>query len=702
MSDEKFIFNRNTRLMIEGNLTLPIVHALNVLKRDIEKVLTPSKLYAGDRIVIRYAPDADRAAQAPETFAIVFAGGAGKRTLTVTGHDELGVIYGLLYLSCKHLGVQPFWFFNDLEPAPQDKVEIEPTSYASKPFKVRYRGWFVNDEVLINGWKTGAAAKKVWAIIYETLLRCGGNMIIPGTDTKALANRNAAVEWGLYITHHHAEPLGAEMFLRVYPDQEASYAVHPDLFKKIWQQAVIAQRDKKVVWNIGFRGQGDAAFWHDDPRFKTDAARGRLISRIMRIQMDIVKKYIRHPVFCTNIYGEIMGLYDRGVIDVPDGVIKIWANNGYGKMVSRRQGNDNPRVPALPTAKDKPGNGIYYHVSFHDLQASSHLTMLPNSPEFVAFEIGNAFVSGADDYLVVNSGNIKPHTYTLGVIHELWRRGTIDVARYRTDYVRTYYSSNQEKIAESYAHYFTNQIQYGKHEDEKAGEEFYNYLTREIICHWMRGAKPTDTLESLLWATGRIPFSEQVKWFKEKCQYGVRSWGHYRWEVEQIFNSIDNAGDKQLFYDSVVLQSIIHDTGSRGAVKVCEAYEAYLQKNLFKAYMIAQEGLRQFRAGDQAMRAAEHDKWQGFYRNDCLVNLKLTAYTIDSLRRYLRVLGDGPVFNEWEKQQLFSANDRQIGLQTAYFNQLSDDELYERIREKSSRERAAKEHSPSVKGKGES
>jgi hypothetical protein len=102
-------------------------------------------------------------------------------------------------------------------------------------------------------------------MVFETLLRCGGNMVIPGTDKNALRYRTLASEMGLYITHHHAEPLGAEMFARAYPD-------------------------------------------------------------------------------------------------LPADVIKIWADNGYGKMVSRRQMNHNPRIAALPPENDSGKHGICFRV----------------------------------------------------------------------------------------------------------------------------------------------------------------------------------------------------------------------------------------------------------------------------------------------------------------------------------------------------
>ena len=63
-------------------------------------------------------------------------------------------------------------------------------------------------------------------------------------------------------------------------------------------------------------------------------------------QYELVKKYVKNPVFCTNLYGETMELYQQGFLTLPEDVITIWADNGYGKMVSRRQANHNPRVPA--------------------------------------------------------------------------------------------------------------------------------------------------------------------------------------------------------------------------------------------------------------------------------------------------------------------------------------------------------------------
>ncbi len=112
----------------------------------------------------------------------------------------------------------------------------------------------------------------------------------------------------------------------------------------------------------------------------------------------------------VSIYGELTGLFNKGLLKLPQDVIEIWADNGYGKMVSRRQWDDDPRSPVLTIPnKAHRARGIYYHVTFHDLQASSFLTLLPNSPHFVAEELEKVRKAKMDTLELINVGNVKPH-----------------------------------------------------------------------------------------------------------------------------------------------------------------------------------------------------------------------------------------------------------------------------------------------------
>ncbi|MBO5543827.1 MAG: glycosyl hydrolase 115 family protein, partial [Oscillospiraceae bacterium] len=146
-------------------------------------------------------------------------------------------------------------------------------------------------------------------------------------------------------------------------------------------------------------------------------------------------------IFSTNLYGEMMGLYRAGHLKVPDGVIRLWGDNGYGKMVSRRQNNDNPRVDAMPAEHEKGEHGIYYHVSFYDLQAANHITMLQNPPQMIADELERVLERRAGKVWNINVGSVKPHAFMLEVVRRMWTDGRCDAGKAAAEFARAYYGS---------------------------------------------------------------------------------------------------------------------------------------------------------------------------------------------------------------------------------------------------------------------
>ena len=184
----------------------------------------------------------------------------------LTATDTLGFVYGLFEVSRRILGVQPFWFWNDQKFTRTEGVTVPQNfTYESKPARVRYRGWFVNDETLISHWKVERRSDLSFAMVFETLLRLGGNLVIPGTGENGHRYHDLAADMGLIITHHHAEPLGAKMFVQAYPELEPKFSLYPEKFRALWQDAIDRQKTTPTVWNIGFRGQGDKPFWEDTP-----------------------------------------------------------------------------------------------------------------------------------------------------------------------------------------------------------------------------------------------------------------------------------------------------------------------------------------------------------------------------------------------------------------------------------------------------
>ena len=77
---------------------------------------------------------------------------------------------------------------------------------------------------------------------------------------------------------------GCGDFARAYPGVEANFMEKSDFFYKLWEDAVIEQKDCNVVWNLCFRGQGDCPFWSNDTsgQFDTPQKRGKLISNIIK------------------------------------------------------------------------------------------------------------------------------------------------------------------------------------------------------------------------------------------------------------------------------------------------------------------------------------------------------------------------------------------------------------------------------------
>lgn len=178
-------------------------------------------------------------------------------------------------------------------------------------------------------------------------------------------------------------------------------------------------------------------------------------------------------------------------------------------MVSRRQGNANPRVPALPQQGDDGAHGIYYHASFYDLQAVSHITMLPNSTEFVSQELTDVLIHGADDYWLINCSNIKPYAFLLDLIARCWRDGTVNAV--------------QQSIAYT--------VPYGPNEDDRAGDQFYNHVPRMLISQFVKDRiSPADDLR---WLFDVPTLAEQSTHCAEIFQKAAENYAVYLRQCEK-------------------------------------------------------------------------------------------------------------------------------------------------------------------------
>lgn len=649
--------------IIHGPVTKAVENASDILRRDIKKAFDGS---SGIGTNIRLC---ETDGMGEEGFSIDVSD-----DIVVSASGELGFVYGLLYISEKFLGIKPFWFWLDQKIEKTDKIEVECGTYRSEKSAVKYRGWFINDEVLIMKWSVNGDSAEPWRMAFEALLRCGGNMVIPGTDKNSRKYNKLASDMGLWITHHHAEPLGAEMFVREYPGIAPNYAEHPELFHRLWRNAVETQKNMKVIWCLGFRGQGDCPFWSNDSsgRFDTPEKRGALISEIIELQRSIVEAQVNDPVFCTNLYGEVMELYDGGYIDIADDIIKISADNGYGKMVTRRRDNHTVRISSLPKTKTGHG-GIYYHVSFYDLQAANHITMFPNSVDFVNRELSAVEEKNAVDYWLINCSNVRPHAYFLDAIRRKWNGNDIDGKTQSEDFAADYYGGNND-VAKCLRTYADAMIAYGKNEDEHAGEQFYTENIRMIANQYIRNK---DSYSSkLIWLTGKAPLAEQTSIFCGMCADGETKLYDYYSQCESVSKNM-SGHDKMLFDSVILMHAKIHYFCARGVRIFGEAYAEAENGNYLDAFMKFGNSAEMFDAAQNAMRSSEYGVWFGFYFNDCFADIKHTSYMIKKVMGVIRELGDNARHDKWYREAVYAPEDRNVMTLLVNDNHMTDWELFE-------------------------
>ena len=664
-----FMLSLSTRVLADESLSA-VRHAADILRRDMRAALTEE----GPENVIRLVID-------PALPAEAYVAQAAAEEITLRCGDDLGAAYALLSVSERLLGVQPLGWWMGLAPKRLGSVSVPCQSWESPRYRVRFRGWFVNDEVLFSGWHSEENARaEVWERVFETVLRCGGNMVIPGTDRGFDGHvlNEMALERGLWLTQHHTELLGAKMFARVYPDLQPSYTLYPDKYEGLWQESIDRYAGRRVVWAVGFRGQGDRAFWEDDGEADTAEKRGAFIARVMRRQMELVRAKDPAAHFCTNLYGEMMALYREGHLPVPEDVIKLWGDNGFGKMVSRRQNNDNPRTDAMPGENEPGENGIYYHVSFYDLQAANHITPLQNPPQMVADELKTILDHRADTLWNINVGSIYPHPFLLDLVSRMWKTGEYDAKEAAVDFARRYYG--QEGLAPLLTGYAESAVFYGPHADDRAGDQYYHWPLR-ALAHALLCGETDRPVDSLRWAA-EGDFEQQARKLAAVVQPGAAAWREYLRKARAAMDALEDAADPAAacrLRDREYLYGLLHQTGCEGLYSFCQACVHALRGNDLQACLWTDRALQCHRKALEAMDRVQ-GRFAHIYRNDCFSGVAVTVRVLEAVRAWLRIRGDGEYLFKWEKQYLVPREEALLSLQSHRTVQLSDDDLCLRLR----------------------
>lgn len=337
--------------------------------------------------------------------------------LVIVGSDRRGAVYGTYDISQK-IGVSPAYWFADVPVRHQDTVFITAGSRFDSP-KVRYRGFFINDEApAFSTWtqeKFGGANHKAYAHIFEYLLRMKGNYLWPAMWAPRAFNADdpenmiTADAMGVVMGTSHHEPMTrAQDEWHRNTDQGVTggkwdYTTNAENLRKFWRGGIERMMSKgdgkgyESLITVGMRGDGD------EPMAEGTAT--QLLEKIVTDQRKIIADVTGKPADQTPqvwaLYKEVLDYYDHGMT-VPDDVILLFCDDNWGQL---------RRLPTKDLAR-KGGFGIYYHFDYVGAPRN-YKWINTNQIEKTWQQMDLAYRSGARALWVVNVGDIKPMEYPL-------------------------------------------------------------------------------------------------------------------------------------------------------------------------------------------------------------------------------------------------------------------------------------------------
>ena len=417
-----FSASHTAPILLSSDACEAIVLAARDLQRDLRRL---SGSCAGFDFVSDRADNCIQIQTVPGGQAESYCVCVEPHRILITGADTLGTVFGIYAFSTRCLNILPMHAFMDLFPAVRPCLDIPEQQFVSPGRKVRFRGWFLNDEDLLSQLKPGGKRNidypfygdvmdlRVLDMVLEAALRLEINLIIPGSfvdicnpDEEALVS--TVCKRGLYVSQHHVEPVGvshfaAENYLKVHaPGEPVSFCSNRLRMEEIWRFYIErwAKYGKQVVWQLGLRGKGDQAIWKADPSVPADAGtRGAIITDAIAAQHAMICKALGYADFpsTATLWNEGSQLYGDGFLTLPANTIAVFADFGISQMF----GQDLYTTPALPGRQ----YGVYYHVAFWNL--GPHLTE-GCDPRKMAYCYLDAWKHDRLSYSILNVSNVRP------------------------------------------------------------------------------------------------------------------------------------------------------------------------------------------------------------------------------------------------------------------------------------------------------
>lgn len=376
------------------------------------------------------------------------------RALVIVGSDRRGAVYGAYDLSEK-IGVSPWHWFADVPVAQQANVFVTAGSRRDQP-RVRYRGFFINDEApAFSTWvqkKFGGANAKAYAHIFELNLRLKGNYLWPAMwaprafNDDDPQNKILADAMGIVMGTSHHEPMtrAQDEWHRGtaggVTGGKWDYASNAANLRAFWRGGIERMMSKgdgrgyESLITVGMRGDGD------EPMAEGTATKllEGIVADQRRIIADVTGRPANQQPQVWALYKEVQDYYDHGM-QVPDDVILLFADDNWGQV---------RRLPDPGAAPRKGGYGVYYHFDYVG-GPRNYKWLNTNQIEKSWQQMDLAWQRGARALWIVNVGDLKPMEYPLSFfMKQAWNPEAMTpeaLAAYSAEWARAQFGPAQGK-----------------------------------------------------------------------------------------------------------------------------------------------------------------------------------------------------------------------------------------------------------------
>ncbi|TQS27846.1 glycosyl hydrolase 115 family protein [Microbispora sp. KK1-11] len=356
-----------------------------------------------------------------------------RRAFVIAGSDQRGTIYGAYDVS-REIGVSPWYWWDDVPARHRDALYVLPGRHSQGTPKVRYRGFFVNDEnPALGTWAPeffgpglapgyeGGFTGRFYAKVFEVMLRLKANYLWPAVWGRAFAeddpdNHKMASRYGVVMGTSHEAPMmrGIEEWNRhavaavrdsqgniVTPGHdpyggtgEWSFRRNGEAIEKYWADGIRRMKEQgfEGVVTLGMRGNGDVGL--------PDGDGIDLMKSILAAQREILAKESGADITTIpqvqTLYKEVQRYWDQG-LRPPDDVTVVFCDDNWGNM---------RKLPDRSLPERSGGYGIYYHFDYVGAGRNYKwvdTTNLANTWE----QLNLAYTYGVDRLWVVNAGDMK-------------------------------------------------------------------------------------------------------------------------------------------------------------------------------------------------------------------------------------------------------------------------------------------------------